>query len=937
MATVQPTTRADIEEAVLAIVRDVAQDIHPGRPMRCTLDSPLENELGLDSVGRVELAVRLEQQLGTTLGERAVLTAECARDLVTAVLEGHPTRARPLLPSRAPPEAIEGEPSKARTLIEALSWHAERHGERVHAWIGDGDNPPRGVTYGDLARGAERVAGALRERDVGNGESVAIMLPTGQAFLQTFLGVLLAGGVPVPIYPPFRASQLEEHLRRHETILENARATTLVTWPEALGAARLLRARVPGLRAIEAASTLVATGRPGPHPTASGLDVAFLQYTSGSTGDPKGVVLTHANLLANVRAMGAAIGASATDVFVSWLPLYHDMGLIGAWLGSLYYGMPLVLLPPTDFLTRPSRWLRAIHTHRGTLSAAPNFAYELCARRIPDAELEGLDLSSWRMAANGAEPVAAATIDRFVARFGGHGFRRDALTPVYGLAESCVGLAFTPVGRGPRIERIDKRELETLGRATPATELTTDAVSVVSSGRPLPDHEIRVVDAAGRELGEREEGLIEFRGPSATRGYFQNDQASAALHDGVWLRTGDRGYLTLGELCVTGRTKDVIIRAGRDVFPYEIEGAVGEMPGIRRGNVAVFAATDPNAGTERLVVLAETREDDDAKRETLRQQIDEIVVQLLGAPADDVVLAAPHTVLKTSSGKIRRSACRAAYESGEIVRERPAWRKGLALALATVKPVMVRARREVVADAYAARCYAVFGLGVVPSLLAAMLAPNVNEARETLKTVCRGLLRGAGAPVTLAGETDMPHGPVIVVCNHASYLDAIVLTAALPPRFGMVAKRELLSRAVVGDALRAIGTEGVERFDAIETAQDRVRLEGVVRAGRSLVFFPEGTIVRGAGLQAFHLGAFRIAAETGTPIVPVAIRGSRSMLRPDQWFPRPSKLEITIGKAVVPQASGWSEAVRLRDEARTAILAACGEPDLGQGRDFARP
>src|ERR1019366_3040137 len=333
--------------------------------------------------------------------------------------------------------------------------------------------------------------------------------------------------------------QLEEHLRRQAGILGNCLAAMLITVPEAGTVARLLQASTPSLKRIVSVAEFIAapaapTSRSGPGPG----DTAFLQYTSGSTGNPKGVILTHANLLANIRAMGRAIEIIPGDVFVSWLPLYHDMGLIGAWIGSLYYAMPLIVMPPTDFLGRPERWLWAIHRYRATLSAGPNFAYEMCATRLDESRLAGLNLSSWRIAFNGSEPVSPATIARFAARFAAYGFDPRAHTPVYGLAESAVGLAFPPLRRGPLIDCIDRTRLAESTVAVPAKLTDAQALSVVSCGLPLPGHELRTVDAAGREQPERWEGRIEFRGPSATSGYFRNPEASRSLFDGDWLDTG---------------------------------------------------------------------------------------------------------------------------------------------------------------------------------------------------------------------------------------------------------------------------------------------------------------------------------------------------------------------------------------------------------------
>jgi 1-acyl-sn-glycerol-3-phosphate acyltransferase len=928
-----------LEEPMLRVVHDVALELHPGRrDLRCTLDSSLEQELGFDSLGRAELMFRIEQQLGLRIPDRAGLAAETPRDLLAAALPapGLPVDRRPILAPKRDREDVRV-PIDADTINSVLAWHARAHPGRLHLELDIGDERVS-LSYGELLSRAENVAVSLRERDVRPGDAVALMLPTCREYFESFLGILLAGAVPVPIYPPYRAKQLEDHLRRQVKILDNARATLLICVDHADIAARFLRARLPAIGGVLAAAELAEQATPGAHslPRIGPSDRALLQYTSGSTGDPKGVVLTHANLLANIRAMGEAIGAGPSDVLVSWLPLYHDMGLIGAWLGSLYFAVHLLVMPPTAFLARPSRWLWAIHAHRATLSAAPNFAYELCASRIPDAELEGLDLSSWRMAINGAEPVTPAAVARFQERFRRYGFRPEAMAPVYGLAESCVGLAFPAPGRGPRIDRVRAGEFRRTGRAVAAVDEDA-AMEFVCCGRALPGHEIRVVDIGGRELQEREEGRIQFRGPSATQGYLANPDANRKLIERGWLNTGDLGYIAEGEVFVTGREKDVIIRAGQHMFPYEIEEAVSMVPGVRKGNVAVFAATDPATATEKLVVLAETRETDASRRDELRDRISSVVIGLVGAPPEDVVVAPPGGVLKTSSGKIRRAACRARYEGGERFPPGSSPRRQvLALTASAVWPLVRRAHRWLIAELYAAWCWLAFVLAGAPLWLAAVVLPGVQRRRRAVAAVAHVLFLALGAPPHVR-HAPLPRGPSLIVSNHASYLDALIMSAVLPPQFAFVAKRELWDNPFMRLALRRIEAERVTRFEAAAGADERAHLEFAIRTGKSLVFFPEGTMVRAPGLQPFHLGAFQIAAATGVPVVPVSIAGSRSMLRADQWFPRRGRIEVTIGRTLEPVGTTWSEALRLRDLARDEILQHCREPDLGGAPDFARP
>lgn len=551
-------TQGDVERQVLAITTELVNELG-GRttPHR---ESSLERDLGISSLERVELLLRLERAFQIRLPEAVMAEAVTLRDLVAAVLRAEPRVAEPLPSRREPPSPGTAAPSSAATLVDVLCWHAERTPDRVHIHLREADTETP-VRYGELLAASQRVGAGLRALGVRRGDAVALMLRTEAAFFPVFLGTLIAGAVPVPIYPPFRPDQIEEYALRQRAILRNAGAHVLVTFAEALRVAKLLRGAVPSLEHIttieglgEGAITDLRTQR-GPD------DPALIQYTSGSTGDPKGVLLSHGNILANIRAIGQALAVRPDDVTVSWLPLYHDMGLIGAWLGSLYYGVPLVLMSPLAFLSRPSRWLAAVHAYSGTVSAAPNFAFDLCVHKIPDEDIQGLDLLTWRLAMNGSETVSADTIDRFIRRFTPFGFNASAMCPVYGLAESSVALTMSPLNRPARVDAVLREPFERRREVRRADAADAHALRFVACGLPLSNHQVRIVDAAGQSLGERTEGHVQFRGPSVTSGYFGNPEATrAVMHDG-WMDSGDLGYVADGELFITGRVKDIIIQA----------------------------------------------------------------------------------------------------------------------------------------------------------------------------------------------------------------------------------------------------------------------------------------------------------------------------------------------------------------------------------------
>lgn len=940
-ATETDQTPPSDPQKLLRIVGRVAAELHPqlAGNARLDLDTKLDTELGFDSLGRLELVARIEREFGVRLADELFASAETPADLLRGVQEAAgPGVGRPRATTTQTPNADAASPDAATTLTEVLDAHVAAHGGRVHlqfmAQPGRDDVQP--LTFAQLQAAARRVAANLQHLGLEAGDRVALMLPSGLDYFACFFGALYAGGIPVPLYPPARRQQLEDHMRRQVGILNNAGCRFMITMPEARALVRLLRLQVASLHAVVAPAELDAERVFYPQRITAD-DIAFLQYTSGSTGRPKGVILSHANLLANIRADGEAIEAGSQDVFVSWLPLYHDMGLIGAWLGSLYFAARLHIMSPLAFLARPERWLWALHDHGGTLSAAPNFAYGLCVARIDDRDLEGLDLSRWRLTLNGAEAISPDTLTAFERRFAPYGFRAETMFPVFGLAECSVGLTFPPLHRPPVIDRVDRQALARRGHAARADAADAGGLRFVACGRPLRGHEIRIVDHDGRELPERHEGRLQFRGPSATRGYFNNPAATEKLFDGDWLETGDRGYLAGGELYLTGRTKDMIIRAGRNIHPQELEEAIGRLPGIRDGRVAVFSDRGPGEETDRLVVLAETRLNRPDDRAALRRGINRLATELTWTAADEIVLAGPGAVLKTSSGKIRRAASRELWRRG-AVGQRPAavWRQLLQLALASIPGATARVWRLLRTRLYGLYARGAFTLTGAAAFLGVFLVPRSHRWRA-MRYLGRGLARITGNRLTVLGGEQLPaiDRACVFVANHASYIDSYVLATALDRDLSFVAKAELRQQALSRQFLDRLYTCYVTRDDVRQGIADTGNAERAARAGRSLVFFPEGTFTRQAGLMPFHLGAFVVAAKTRTPVVPVAIHGTRDILRPGTWLPHHGAIRVTIGVPlnVPPDAGGeketWANALSLRAAAREHILRHCGEPDRG--------
>jgi fatty-acyl-CoA synthase len=518
------------------------------------------------------------------------------------------------------------------------------------------------LSYNTLLSESLRVAGALHARGLVPGDRVALVVPEVSEFIRAFFGITAAGLVPVPLCPPAQAGDLPTFARQSRHILVASRASAVVTSEDV--APLLDVSGIDGLAVLTIESL-----RGGPAiavPTRVPLNApALLQFTSGSTAAPKGVVLTHANLHANARAIAGPRGLDArpTDIGVSWLPLYHDMGLIGMLLSAVYTCVDTVVMSPVLFLKRPTAWLEAISTYRGTVSFAPNFAYELCLRRVKPSQIDALDLSSWRLAGCGAEPIRPDTLRAFAERFARAGFRASSFVASYGLAEHSLAVAF---GRdGIHEDAVDAQQLVHHSIAVPSANGSTRVVRLVGCGHALPGHELKIVDDEGRTLPERHLGSILARGPSVMQGYFEDPVATAvALRDG-WLHTGDLGYLADGQLFVCGRTKDLIIRQGRKYHPPDLESAIADLPGVRSSGVVVFGISRIDEPDEVVAVLeARASIASDGVVEQARRRVRETA----GLELDRVVVTPPGTIPRTTSGKVRRAETRDRYLAGTLER-----------------------------------------------------------------------------------------------------------------------------------------------------------------------------------------------------------------------------------------------------------------------------
>jgi fatty-acyl-CoA synthase len=555
--------------------------------------------------------------------------------------------------------------SQPRTLPEALA-DASCSGEGYTFVDHRGE---RRRSYAQMLDAALGVARTLRALGFQRGDVVALVIGDSEQYLTTLFGASLAGVTPASLYPPAIVSDLEAYLEATSRSIGVARARSIVTSPHLARAFEGLRSTYPDFPIISCADL---DGKGAVSSIEAGAsyrdlvarvsidDVAFVQFTSGSTSAPKGVVITHRNLWANIDAINGPSGlaVSASDVGVSWLPLYHDMGLVGMALGAMYSSRPMVLLTPEGFVKRPATWLQAISRYRGSVSFAPNFAYDLCVRRVKARDLEGVDLSSWRVAGCGGEPIHAATLMAFAEKFRAAGFRESSFVPSYGLAEHVLAVTLAPCNRALRVEH---RAALADTRADDGVPLgDNQTLNVVSCGRPLPGHQVCIVDESGNELPERAIGEIALAGPSVMREYYAADTVTSQAIRGGRLHTGDLGYLSDGELFVCGRIKDTIVLNGRKYHAQDLEWAVEELPGIRRGRVAAFGTSRPESD-DRVVLVAESN--GSMPEDRLKEAIRKRVVDVCGLHVDDILLVAAGTISRTTSGKVQRSVVKARYES----------------------------------------------------------------------------------------------------------------------------------------------------------------------------------------------------------------------------------------------------------------------------------
>ncbi len=554
-----------------------------------------------------------------------------------------------------------------QTLLDALN-HAESVYHRGYRFLGSDLNETY-YSFNSLVREAKSRGRHMQAMGLKKGDRLAMVIPESEDFVLTFLGAVSVGVVPVPMYPPLALGKLDGYIDTAARILQVSGARMLVTTKKASPILWSLTSRVDTLEDLFTVERFATEMKGKGEPVElSPEDSCFLQFTSGSTSDPKGVVVTHRSLIANANAIMFEGLASHEDrdVGLSWLPLYHDMGLIGFVISPLVARVPVVFVPTLTFVKRPTVWMEMVSKYKATITFAPNFAFALAAKHAArQINKENFDLSSLRVVGCGAEPINPQTLRGFVEAFAPAKLNPNSIMPCYGMAEATLAISFDTLKADFSTKTIDRNRYEHERVAVPYEgDRYENRFDVVSCGRTFPNHEVGIMGDEGQLLADGHVGEIVFRGPSVTAGYFENEEASKSAFKDGWLHTGDLGFMADGEVFISGRKKDLIILNGRNYYPQALEWIMESIPGLRKGNVVAFSVPGPTS--EELVMVAETRSNGTTDRAAVVEAMRDALSNDFGVIAKDIALVPAGSLPKTSSGKLQRQKTRQEYLDGTL-------------------------------------------------------------------------------------------------------------------------------------------------------------------------------------------------------------------------------------------------------------------------------
>ncbi len=784
-----------------------------------SMDDKFEADLGLGSLERLELFSQIETTLGVKLSPSEISTIQTLRDIVTILARSHGSQSLVVNQcDKATVQAVTIDPSKVTNLRDLLIMYTQRYPNRRHVVLLSGDGSEKEITYAMLYKQAGKISNALTTRGIQTGDHVALLLPSGEDFLYSFLGVIFSGAIPIPICPPESANQVGEYISQAVSILKKSDVRLLVTFGKFQKLAKFFRGFLPHLLGVTTTNDLLKSEFYLPKLKISSSQAAFVQYTYGSAGNFKKIVLTHKNILENIRSILKLFEVTTSDITVSWLPLHHDTDLIVMWLANLYFGSTLVLYSSKNFLSRPESWLWTIHKYRATISAGPNFAYEICINKINDNTLLGLDLSSWRIAGNISEMVCAQTLKRFSEKFSQYGFKSKALTNVYVLSEGAILMCAGSILEDQKIDRIASHEFHQKNIAKPIFEREKKYYEFVSCGSPIDNYQIRIVDEENTCLPERNIGMVHCKVRSMMCEYYRDQAVSEKVFHGGWIDTGDLGYLAEGELYITGRRKDIITKEGKNYYPTEIEDIITMYSDLNFGQVVVFSSVENLSGIKKILAIVESKNNDKNSHKILKKQICQIVVKCLGFSLDDILIVTENVLPKTTNGKLRRYVCGEIYSQKNIRKIK----NNIIIKLFNIYVRCFIAKTKKILTLCLRFFYTIYLFLVLISMASltyiAIRFFNRDNGEKIIKTASKITLRASFCSIEIDGINHIKSKKnMIFVSNHASYIDVLVLVAFLPGHFCYVAKSELKKSYFLRKILKTLEIVYVDRVDFSKT------------------------------------------------------------------------------------------------------------------------
>lgn len=912
-----------LKRQLLAVTRLFLRELGAQRAARAvSLDALLLDDLGLGSLERVAFLQRLEQHFGVRLAIEDLLRADSMRDMYHLLEQAEPHMEMQLPELALATAAMPVEVDPCETLVDVLSRYVEAEPKRRQACLLQSQGQVTELSYGSLWRKARHLAVLLQQHAACTPQAViAIAVTEAEAFMVSYLAVVLAGLQPLVMRMPVNAHCLRPLYWRIRLpmLVSNQVAGLILQDVSAQNALRPLQQALASNLAYFIYDELIARPQlPEYELRPVSADYVIYRRLAWDHREQSRLQVTHAQWLQQIREDGAALNIKASDVVFSWLSLVEPMGLLSAWLGSLYYGLPFIWMPPQDFFAAPEKWLWGIHQYRASISFAPNAGYAKCVQEIKEQSCVGLDLSCWRVALNAGESMAAITVRQFCERFSAYGFSDCAMIQGYIPAGESMLLTLSMLSRPAHFERISRQVFFSHKRAQLLEADRPGGLLFVASGRSLPSSEIHIVDQDGRSLGDRQIGYIKYRR------HFR-------LDSNQWCVCSDLGYIADETLYTVAADPQQVVKYGSYITPYALRMVITGIAALAKANYLSFSITEPAGGQAEWVLLLAT---DKIRNPFYVRRVQAVLhnhlTQCFGVAPDHMLFYAKHGLERfgeTTDEQLQ--GAQAAYQAGELLPQpawyhhRRLWGKTCALAKLCLRPLTKLAKLI-----YSIYFLLLFILLFIPCSFVVRVLPK-RLSKKLFKFICRLIFLLAGCPIVVKGRAWLRQSEhVIFAPNHTSYLDVLALIAVLPSRVCFVGKRELKSIPLLGSLFKNMGHLFVDPADIRRGEENLQQLISVLQEGRSLVIYPEGTFTHANGLRPFKLGAFMAAAQTNTPVCPVICTGLRRVLRDRELLLRPGLIRVIAKPWQRPEADDMQAVLKLRDDVMAQIAEDCGEPVL---------